>query len=196
MKRLVACLALVPLLGAADRIEAFGKQWQVPIQADWKLEQDALKLLVARPSTAPRRPTQFALADTTPYTQVTIEADVKRLGGSLILVYAYRDENHFNYAHLSRDRSDKVPYHNGIFHVYGGDRVRISSEAGEAALPSEDWHHVKLEYDGTTGLVQVFVNGKTTPALKGVDLSLGVGRVGIGSFFETAEFKNVVINGK
>lgn len=181
---------------AADTIEAFGHKWSVPIAADWKLEDSVLHMLVARPQTAPRRPSQFALAETPDWQKVTIEAEVKRLKGSLIFVYAYRDPSHFNYAHLSVDTGTKQPVHNGIFHVYGGDRVRISSEKGPAALPSADeWYKVRLDYEATTGSVNVKVNGNDLPALKGVDLSLGAGKVGLGSFFETALFRNVKISG-
>jgi hypothetical protein len=37
------------------------------------------------------------------------------------------------------------------------------------------------------------VDGQALPALSAVDLSLAGGKVGIGSFDETAEFKNVKI---
>ena len=74
--------------------------------------------------------------------------------------------------------------------------MRISSLNGPASLPSEDWHHVKLDYDGSTGTVSVTVDGQSNISLKGVDMSLGAGRVGLGSFFETADFKNLKITGR
>jgi hypothetical protein len=127
---------------------------------------------------------------------VRVEADVKRIGGSLILVYAYRDPTHFNYAHLSVDTAVKQPVHNGIFHVYGGERVRISPTAGPASLPSaEEWYRVQLDYDAGTGEVVVLVNDRKNPSLRAIDLSLGAGKVGIGSFFEKALFRNVRITG-
>ena len=202
MKSLIVLLfAAASSLSAADTIQAFGHRWTVPVGADWKVEHEGgvevLRLLVERPQKEPRRPIQFALADTPPFHQVTLEAEMKREGGSLILVYAYRDETHFNYAHLSVDTGKQQPVHNGIFHVYGGERVRISTEEGPAALPSEnEWYKVRLRFDGTTGAVQVTVNGKELPALRAVDLSLRSGRVGIGSFFNKGQFRNVKISGK
>ena len=86
--------------------------------------------------------------------------------------------------------------HNGIFHVYGGERVRISPQSGPPAFPEINrWYHVKLVQDGTTGLVDVTMDGKLVPALHAVDLSLPTGKVGIGSFDETGDFKNVKISG-
>jgi hypothetical protein len=198
--RTLLLLAIAAVLPAADTIEAFGYKWTVPIAADWTVQRDGdtpvVKMLVARPQTAPRRPSQFAIAQTPDWETVTIDAEVKRLGGSLILVYAYKDEAHFNYAHLSVDAAAKQPVHNGIFHVFGGERVRISPMTGPASLPSADkWYKVRLEYKAATGEVVVTVDGQKNASLRAIDLSLGAGRVGIGSFFETALFRNVKIAG-
>ena len=201
MRALFFLVSAALLLQADDTFEAFGHKWSVPIGADWKVEKedgkDVVHMLVARPQTQPRRPHQFALAADTPdFQKVTIEAEAKRLGGSLILVYAYKDDAHFNYAHFSVDAPSKQPVHNGIFHVYGGDRVRISNDKGPGSLPSDsEWYKLRLDYDAATGVVEAKVNGQQLPSLRGVDLSLGAGKVGIGSFFEMALFRNVKITG-
>src|ERR1017187_4917028 len=184
---------------AADAIEIFGRHWTVPVAEDWKVDTEdgasVLRLMHNRgPLPGPRRSIQFALTGED-YGRVTVEVDVKPLGGSLMLVFAYRDEAHFDYAHFSVDTAAKQPVHNGIFHVYGGERVRISGIAGPAAFPEGSrWYHVKLIHDATTGTVSVAVDGHELPALKAVDLSLGGGKVGIGSFDETAVFRNVKIS--
>jgi hypothetical protein len=56
---------------------------------------------------------------------------------------------------------------------------------------SEDWHKVKVVYDGSKGLVEAWVDGKTSGSMKGIDLSLGAGRIGFGSFFNTGGFRNL-----
>src|SRR2546426_11855944 len=126
---LAAAILLLPaLLKASDTIEAFGLRWIVPIAADWKIEKldgiETLNLLVPRPSEHPRRPTQFAIADTPDYISVTLEAEVKRepkalrnRKTSLMFVYAYRDADHFSYVHISDDNTNHEA-HNGVFHVY------------------------------------------------------------------------------
>jgi hypothetical protein len=196
MRVLAALLLLAVIVPGAEQIEAFGHRWTVPVASDWKLEDGVLRMLVERPQREPRRPIQFGLAETPDWQRVRIEADVRRIGGSLILVYAYKDATHFNYAHLSVDTAAKQPVHNGIFHVYGGERVRISPTTGPASLPSvEEWYRVQLNYDAETGEVNVLVNGQKNPSLRAIDLSLGAGKVGIGSFFETAMFRNVRITG-
>lgn len=194
-------LATACLAGATGTLQIFGHQWTVYDPADWKIEREngapILRLQTGRePLPGPRRPFQFALADTPAYSQVAVEADIRPLKRSCMIVFAYRDQAHFDYAHLSTDTAVKQPHHNGIFHVYGGERVRISSEAGPAAFPaSGQWYHIKLTYDGKTRTVDVTVDGHPVPALHAVDLSLNGGKVGIGSFDETGDFKDVKITG-
>ena len=89
-----------------------------------------------------------------------------------------------NYSYLRLDATAKT-----------GDPVSVSNAKGPGALPTQAWTHVKLHYTARTGEVQVEVNGQPFESLHAVDLSLGAGRVGIGSFFETAQFKNVKITG-
>jgi hypothetical protein len=195
--------ALMTLLAGAalaqDSISVFGQTWVVPSAADWKVSEDdgrpMLQLLVGRePLPGPRKPGQFALMQMPNAVKVTLEADVRPTKGSLIVVFAYRDSAHFDYAHFSTDTAMKQPVHNGVFHVYGGERVRISASTGAAAFSGLNrWFHIKLAWDGATGGVQGFVDGATVPALHAVDLSLSDGRVGIGSFDETGDFKNVKV---
>jgi len=113
----------------------------------------------------------------------------------LILIYGWQDANHYNYAHISSDAARAVNVHNGIFHVFGGERVRISSLEGPGSFTGGDWTPVRLEFDGETGRCHVEVNGKRNPSLEGVDLSLRSGGVGLGSFNETGWYRNVRITG-
>lgn len=200
---IIALLLLASSLHAEDTIEAFGLKWKVPMAKDWEVRDGVLELLTPRPSLAPRRPSQYALADTPDYTRVTIEAEMKaepaklrHRHNSLLLVYAWKGPNHFNYCHLSVDSAKQAAVHNGIFHVYGGERVRISSQEGPGTLRDEVWHKVKLVYDGKAGRVDVWVDGETSPSLRAMDLSLGAGKVGIGSFFDMGSFRNVKIVGE
>jgi len=200
-KALLAVLLTSFALRGNDIIDAFGYKWTVPNASDWKVERDAditvLRLLTPRgPLPGPRRPMQFALAETPTFQHVVVDLDVKPVGRSVMLVYAYRDNAHFDYAHLSVDRAIIEPHHNGIFHVYGGERVRISTEEGRSAfVASKQWYHVRLTYSGDAGTIQVTVNEQSVPALHAVDLSLRAGRVGVGSFDEAGEFKNIKIQG-
>ena len=193
MKLLSLLLCMAAAANAADTLDVFGMKWTVPAGSEWKVEDGVLQILQNRGPLTPRRPQQFALSDKS-YDSFTLEADVKALKRSLIIVYAYKDNIHFDYAHLSSDTAAKQTVHNGVFHVFGGERVRISSEEGPASFPSiDDWYHVVMKYDSKSGRMDVLVNGKPNPSLQAVDLSLKSGKVGLGSFDETAMFKNVKI---
>lgn len=200
MRLLCLAAAAATLATAAGTLEVFSHRWTVPAPEDWKVEQEdgtpVLRLAVGRePPPGPRRPNQFALAEIEYARGATVEADVMPLKRSLILVFAWRDPAHFDYAHLSTDTGTKQPVHNGIFHVYGGERVRISNERGPAAFPELNrWYRARLTHDVKSGRVRVTVDGRAVPALEAVDLSLGGGRVGLGSFDETANFRNVKIS--
>ena len=199
MIRSVAFLLLgVAALWAADKLSVFGHQWTVPNAADWVVKDGALQLIVPiePPKDKPRRPLQFALADTTPFRKVTIELELRQRKRSVMLVYAWQDESHYNYAHISSDAAAKAAVHNGMFHVFGGERVRISPLDGPESLSNQDWTPVKLVFDGDTGRCYVEVNGKRNPSLEAVDMSLRWGRVGLGSFNEVGDFRNVRITGE
>ncbi len=197
--RLLVAVMAAGLLLAQNRLSVFGHTWTVPLAQDWKVSEDAaspmLQLLVGRePKPGPRRPAQFALMEMPAARQVTLDADVRPTKRSLMIVYAYQDPAHFNYVHFSTDTAMKQVVHNGVFHVYGGERVRISPATGAAAFSAiNQWFHIRVNWDGRIGEVQGFVDGVALPALHAVDLSLSKGKVGIGSFDETGDFKNVTV---
>lgn len=201
MRLLPVVLPLVAsTLLAAGTLSVFGHRWDVVNPSDWKIESQngspVLELITPRnPLPGPVRPIQFALAQTKDLNRVKIQLDMRPRALSLIIVFAYRDPAHFNYAHLSTDTATKQSHHNGIFHVFDGERVRISPVAGRAAFPeTKQWYHVVFNYDGEKGSVNVSVDGVDIPALRAVDLSLSSGRVGLGSFDEVGDFRNVEIS--
>jgi hypothetical protein len=197
--RLATLLMLAAsVLSAADTVDAFHHRWTVQKASDWSVVAGELRLLVSAepPPGVPRRPQKFAIAQTEPFRRVTVEAEIKRNGRSLIVVYAWQDDAHYDYAHISMDTAAKTNAHNGMFHVFGGERVRISSLDGPASLPDQAWTPIKLVFDGESGRCYVEVNGKRNPSLDAYDLSLRFGRVGLGSFDETGGFRNVHITGE
>ncbi len=193
---LVCCVA-----AAGGDIEGLGYQWAVQDAADWSVTKDGgtavMHLLRKGEPGVPRRPTKFAIAETPMFRKVTVEVEMLREGRSLIIVYGWQDKDHWNYAHVSSDEAKKQNVHNGMFHVFGGERVRISSLDGPSSFAETPaWTPVKLVFDGESGRCHVEVNGRRNPSLEAVDLSLRHGRVGLGSFNETGSFRNLRIQGE
>jgi hypothetical protein len=199
---LPARLAAAPSLPPHDeRIRCFGHNWLVATAADWKTETGAdgevLHLNVPRPQEAnPRAPVQYALLETAPIGCFTLDVEVKSdiESVSLIIVYAWKDPLHFDYVHLSTEDARQQPVHNGVFHVYGGDRVRISNDEGPCALAHPTaWTQVHIVYDSSKHLVETSVNGQLNPSLRAADFSLGAGSIGLGSFFNTGSFRKFAL---
>jgi len=143
----------------------------VQAAAEWKTESAAggevLQLSVARPQEAnPRAPVQYALLEQEPAGCFTLDVEVQGSAAStsLIIVYAWKDPLHFNYVHLSTDTAQEQPVHNGVFHVYGGDRVRISNDEGPRSLADAlKWTPVRIVYNASKGLVETSIDGRKNP---------------------------------
>ena len=191
-------LGTLAYAAAPDPLHVFGSDWTIEQASDWAVENGVLRLLVKAepPAGQPRRPTKIALLNSKPYRKVTVEAEVKRNGRSVVIVYGWQDASHYNYAHLSSDAAATQSVHNGMFHIFGGERVRISPLDGPASFDTAEWTPVKLVFDGDAGRCYVEVNGKRNASLEAVDLSLQWGRVGLGSFNETGDFRNVRVSGE
>jgi hypothetical protein len=191
---LLAAPRKLPPFGGTVR--ALGHEWDVLDAADWVGSEDLLQLKVSRPQEAnPRTPIQYALLKGAAPDSYTLELEMRPDAvngklGSAIIVYAWRDNLHFNYIHVSPDTGREQPVHNGIFHVYGGDRVRISNEEGPRVWTSPEWTRLRVAYDASKHTVETWVRGERNVSLHGIDLSLQAGRIGVGSFFNTVSIRS------
>jgi len=62
-------------------------------------------------------------------------------------------------------------------------------------LKDQNWHRVRLERDGATGSIEIYVDGSQAPVLAASDTTIRSGRVGLGSFDDTGEFRKIEIMG-
>ncbi len=177
--------------------------WQFPHPEDWAIlsEKDAalgvnhyLHMKRNREPGVPRRPLQFALLKKAKVGSFDFQTRLHREGKSMIIVFNYVDTLHFYYAHLSADRGQQDAVHNGIFIVNGEPRKRIAGIDAPPALPDREWHRVRLTRDARAGTIQVFMDDAHEPLFSVVDDTFTCGQVGIGSFDETGDFDDVVLN--
>ena len=176
--------------------------WQFPHPEDWAIlsEKDAalgvnhyLHMKRNREPGVPRRPLQFALLKKAKVGSFDFQTRLRREGKSMIIVFNYVDTLHFYYAHLSADRGQQDAVHNGIFIVNGEPRKRIAGIDAPPALPDREWHKARVARDARAGAIQVFMDDAHQP-LFSVDDTFTCGQVGIGSFDETGDFDDVVLN--
>lgn len=174
-------------------------EWEVDGSGSWKISNGRLMLWKAGVPSGPiRRPAALAILNSSPFRQVTIEAEIRCtapldvIRRDLDVIVAYESPTRFYYVHLSAI-TDSV--HNGIFLVNNANRVRIDGGKGKPQLKDSTWHHVRVERDGWTGRIEVFMDRSKNPVLEARDTTICCGRVGFGSFDDTGEFRHIVIKG-
>jgi hypothetical protein len=184
-----------PNLDSAARLA----DWTLDGSGEWTISGGRLVLAKAGTPAGPiRRPAALAILTTAPLTRVTLQVDVRSTAPvdlpvrDVNLVVGYESPSRFYYIHLA-GVTDAV--HNGIFLVADADRRRIDDGKAAPVLTDQAWHRIRVERDPASGRIDVFVDGSPAPVLSARDTTLRAGRVGFGSFDETAEFKDIVITG-
>jgi hypothetical protein len=166
--------------------------WEMPFSEDWEILAEGslhyLHMKRSRPPGVPRRPLQFARLKGVKVGSFTLNVEVRRAGGSMIIVFNYVDTLHFYYVHLSKDPGTQVAVHNGIFIVDGGERRRIAGLDASAALLDRSWHDVRVVRNVNSGSIQVFLDRQTTPRFSVIDHTFASGQVGLGSFDENGDY--------
>lgn len=188
-------VVLRPELTKSENIE----KWIIDGSGLWHTSGGRLVLHKAGVPSGPiRRPAALAILRTECFRRVTVEADIRLTAPldvvrrDLDFVLGYESPTRFYYVHLS-GISDSV--HNGIFLVNNSSRVRIDSGKGKPQLMDSVWHHVRVERDGRSGRISVFVDTSKAPVLEAIDTTIPCGEVGFGSFDDTGEFRRIVITG-
>ena len=172
-------------------------EWLFPHAEDWvsKTEdgQTYMHMLRPRDPGVPRRPLQFARLKNVNVGSFDLSVKVRRAGSSMIIVFNYVDTLHFYYTHVSHDRGTYQPVHNGIFLVDGGPRRRIAGLHAQPALPDTQWHTIRVVRNAKTGTIQVYSDVQKTPLFSVVDHHFTCGQIGLGSFDEMGDFKDLTI---
>ena len=188
-------VSIRPDLGSPGMID----RWTLDGSGEWHVFEG--KLVLAKAGTASgeiRRPAAVAILRTEPLVRVTVQVDLRltvpndSIRRDLNIVFGYESPTRFYYAHFARITDGG---NNGIILVDGADRRRIDADTAEPQLTDQNWHHVRLERDGSSGQIEVYVDDSDTPAFSAVDTSIRSGRIGLGSFNDTGEFRDIVVTG-
>ena len=173
--------------------------WDLDGSGSWDITDGKLQLFKAGTPSGPiRRPAALAILKTQSFEHVTLELDLRStvptdvLRRDVEIVIGYQSSTRFYYVHLSAVTDD---VHNGIFLVADADRRRIDAGQGIPQMKDQDWHRVKVVRDGRAGTIEVFFDGSKSAILSAQDSTISSGRVGVGSFDDTAEFRNIAIRG-
>jgi len=192
VKRVWICLFLLPL----------SAEWTFVGTSEWeKIVVDGREVLhLHRAGPVPRdpvrRPAGIALLPGEPAGAFTLDLMAKSLdfhkkGADICLVFDYRNETDFSYAHISNDSNGTV--HTVVMRVKGDIRHTVHRERAPPPALRDDWQQLRLlrKPDGT---VLVFVDDMETPHLTTKLDPDSTGRVGVGSFDDRAMFRDIVLN--
>jgi hypothetical protein len=181
--------------------------WAPVTPAKWKLTGDQIILAEAgtrRPG--PRRPFEYAVLTAGPvyasvdiHAQVRLDEPVELTNRDVIIVFGYRSDTEFYYAHLSTDNT--IYPHNGIFKVDNAERERIDHQwdgrarGADPAVVDEQWHDVRVKYLAATGETAVYLDGAADPLMTARDTTFPSGRVGFGSFDNRGRLRDLRVTG-
>ncbi len=178
-------------------------RWEPTAAQNWKLSDDrdgkVLDLFDKTARTKPphRSPFNFVLLKEHAFGTFHATAKVKTTTKSyghrdIVFIFGYQDDAHFYYVHFG----EKADPHSGqIFIVDGADRKKISTKE-TTGIPWKDdtWHTIQVTRD-REGFIKVFFDDLKETVLEAKDTTFGAGRIGLGSFDDTARFDDLEITG-
>lgn len=168
--------------------------WAPRTPAKWSFPGDEVVLTEAgtNPNDGIRRPFEYAVLTEGPALgsfdltgQVRLDEKASVNNRDVIIVFGWKSDTEYYYAHLSQDNS--IYPHNGIFKVNKADRERIDDQwdgtvGAPPAVTDEEWHDVRVLRCADSGDIAVYVDGLDTPLMTANDKTFPEGRVGFGSF--------------
>lgn len=99
--------------------------------------------------------------------------------------FGYQGPDKFYYVHLAQQTDDHA---HQIFIVNQADRIKISKHNSPGVDWGQEFHQIRIERELSSGTIQVFFDDLKQPLFSAVDKTFGAGRIGFGSFDDTAEF--------
>lgn len=107
--------------------------------------------------------------------------------------FGHQDPDHFYYVHIATRADDHA---NQIFIVDGKPRTKISKTSTKGTKWSEGWHQVRIVRKLQPGTIEVYFDDMKQPIMTAVDKTFTHGRIGVGTFDDTANFDDIVLRGE
>jgi acetyl esterase/lipase len=192
----------LPLLLAEDFREGGGR-WEPTDPSAWKVEtRDGGKRYSLFKKQSDYRPPFRSPVNLSILGDIEVEdfvLDVKARSTTpdyghrdVCIVFGHVDPGHYYYVHLAKEADDRA---NSIFIVNGKDRASIAGERTKGTAWDEAWHRVRVRRDAASGTIEVFFDDLEKPVMRATDRTFPRGRIGLGSFDDTADFAEVRLRG-
>ncbi|MFO0908040.1 MAG: hypothetical protein U0794_06735 [Isosphaeraceae bacterium] len=145
-----------------------------------------------------RSPFNFALFTKSDVTDFVLDLKVRSTARDynhrdVCLIFGHQDPSHFYYVHLGKAAD---PHAHSIFLVNDQPRVSIAEDRTKGTPWTDGWHHVRLARNVGSGLIQVYFDDMDKPIMTAHDKTFTHGRIGLGTFDDTAQFDVVQVWGK
>lgn len=178
-------------------------RWDFSSQDAWKwsIAPEPRRLrLMTQSNTKPdfRSPFNMAWYTGREWSDFTLTAECRLTkfdagNNDLCIAFGGDGKNRFYYAHLG-EKADE-PHHQ-IHIVNNADRKAITTyRTGGTPWKEGEWHKVKIVRNSATGDIGVWFDDMEKPVLTAKDKRLTWGRIGLGSFDDLGEFRNVRVKG-
>jgi len=109
-----------------------------------------------------------------------------------VVFFGYQDPAHFYYVHLGKQADEHA---NQIFIVNAADRKKISITSTSGTNWDDNWHTVKIVRKPTDGTIEIYFDDMTKPVMTASDKTFAHGRIGVGTFDDTADWDDIVLKG-
>ncbi|WP_265594050.1 PQQ-dependent sugar dehydrogenase [Haloferula sp. BvORR071] len=111
----------------------------------------------------------------------------------IVMIFGYVDETHFYYAHIAGTSNSTTQ--NVIVKVDGTTATPIQSPASPPVKLTSNWQTYRVTHSAT-GAIAVYADNMSTPFMTANDTTFPVGRLGFGSYDDTAEFRMAAVSGE
>lgn len=144
-----------------------------------------------------RSPLNYALVKGLVVGDFVLEAKVKSTARDyghrdVCLFFGWQSPEKFYYVHLAKKADDHA---NQVFIVNDKPRVKISKTTTDGTSWTDGWHQVKIVRKVSDGTIEVFFDDMKKPVMTAADKTFTSGQVGVGSFDDTGDWRDVKVSG-
>ncbi len=186
-----------------EDFESGMKAWKVTDEKCWKIEKanksSVLSLFKKQTKYSPkvRSPRHIAINQVKQWKSFQLDVDVLSTHKDynhrdVCIFFGYQNPSKFYYVHLGKKTDNAA---NQIFIVNDKPRTKISTKTTRGTNWDNKWHKVRIIRDANSGKIEVFFDNMKKPVMVAENKQFTWGKIGLGSFDDTAQFDNLVIKG-
>ena len=191
------------LLYRSDFADDGLKGWAFTDQDAWRIgEQDGVQVLeqfqASKYEPEYRSPFNMAILDDLVVDEFVLDLQVRSTARDyghrdICLFFGHVDPSHFQYVHLGKEADEHA---HSIFAVDASPRVSVAEERTAGTPWTDGWHHVRLVRNPEKKSTLVYFDDMETPIMQASDGRFPEGRVGLGTFDDTAQFAAIQVWGR